>query len=105
MIVIDLLVKATAADKTVRALAAVTTSLADEARVRHHTAPTATAALGRALTASLLLGSMLKENEKLSLQFIGNGPLRGIFAEANGQGEARGFVYYPRTHLPLKKGK
>jgi molecular chaperone Hsp33 len=48
---------------------------------------------------------MLKENEKLSLQFIGNGPLRGIFAEANGQGEARGFVYYPRTHLPLKKGK
>lgn len=105
MIVADLLVKATAADKTVRALAAVTTNLADEARIRHHTAPTATAALGRALTASLLLSSMLKESEKLSLQFIGNGPLRGIFAEANGQGEARGFVYYPRTHLPLKKGK
>ena len=101
----DLLVKATAADKTVRALAAVTTALAEEARARHRTAPTATAALGRTLTASLLLGSMLKEDEKLSLQFMGRGPLRGIFAEANGQGEVRGFVYYPRTHLPLKHGK
>jgi molecular chaperone Hsp33 len=101
----DLLVKVTAADKTIRALAAVTTTLAEEARVRHQTAPTASAALGRTLTASLLLGSMLKEDEKLSLQFMGRGPLRGIFAEANGQGEVRGFVYYPRTHLPLKHGK
>lgn len=102
---LDLLVKATAADKTIRALAAVTTTLAEEARVRHQTAPTASAALGRTLTASLLLGSMLKEDEKLSLQFMGRGPLRGIFTEANGQGEVRGFVYYPRTHLPLKHGK
>jgi molecular chaperone Hsp33 len=101
----DLLVKATAADNTIRALAAVTTALAEEARVRHQTAPTASAALGRTLTASLLLGSMLKEDEKLSLQFMGRGPLRGIFAEANGQGEVRGFVYHPRTHLPLKRGK
>ncbi|MSQ47030.1 MAG: Hsp33 family molecular chaperone HslO [Deltaproteobacteria bacterium] len=101
----DLLVKATAADNTIRALAAVTTALAEEARVRHQTAPTASAALGRTLTASLLLGSMLKEDEKLSLQFMGRGPLRGIFAEANGQGEVRGFVYHPRTHLPLNRGK
>lgn len=101
----DLLVKATAADNTIRALAAVTTALAEEARVRHQTAPTASAALGRTLTASLLLGSMLKEDEKLSLQFMGRGPLRGIFAEANGQGEVRGFVYHPRAHLPPKRGK
>lgn len=101
----DLLVKATAAERTVRAVVAVTTTLAEEARIRHHTAPTASAALGRTLTASVLLGSMLREDEKLSLQFMGRGPLRGIFAEANGQGEARGFVYYPRTHLPLKRGK
>jgi molecular chaperone Hsp33 len=101
----DLLVKATAAERTVRAVVAVTTMLAEEARVRHQTAPTASAALGRTLTASLLLGSMLREDEKLSLQFMGRGPLRGIFAEANGQGEVRGFVYYPRTHLPLKHGK
>ena len=101
----DLLVKATTADKTVRALTAVTTGLVEKARVRHQTAPTASAALGRTLTAGLLLGSMLKEDETLSLQFLGNGPLRGILAEANAQGEVRGFVYHPRTHLPIRNGK
>lgn len=101
----DVLVKATAAEKTIRAAVAITTNLADEARLRHRTAPTASAALGRALTASLLLSSTLKEAERLSLQFLGNGPLKGIFAEASAQGEVRGFVYYPRTHLPLRNGK
>ncbi len=101
----DSLVKATAAGKTVRALAAITTDLVEEARQRHKTAPTASAALGRTLTAGLLLGSMLKEEETLSLQFMGNGPLRGIFVDANARGEARGFVYRPRAHLPIRGGK
>lgn len=101
----DWLVKATAADKTVRALTAVTTGLVEEARARHQTAPTASAALGRALTAGLLLGSMLKEDETLSLQFLGNGPLRGILVDVNARGEVRGFVYHPRTHLPIRHGK
>jgi molecular chaperone Hsp33 len=48
---------------------------------------------------------MLKEDEKLSLQLLGNGPLRGILVEANAQGEVRGFVYRPRTHLPIRNGK
>ncbi|MBI3301898.1 MAG: Hsp33 family molecular chaperone HslO [Deltaproteobacteria bacterium] len=101
----DCLVKATAAEKTVRGLAAVTTGLVEEARVRHQTAPTASAALGRTLTAGLLLGSMLKEDETLSLQFLGTGPLRGILVDANARGEVRGFVYSPRTHLPIRRGK
>jgi molecular chaperone Hsp33 len=101
----DYLVKATAAEKTIRACATVTTNLVEEARQRHRTAPTASAALGRTLTAGLLLGSMLKEEETLSLQLIGNGPLRGIFVDANAQGEARGFVYHPRAHLPTRGGK
>lgn len=101
----DSLVKATAAEKTVRALAAVTTGLVEESRQRHHTAPTASAALGRTLTAGLLLGSMLKEDEFLSLQLLGKGPLRGIFVDANARGETRGFVYRPRAHLPIREGK
>lgn len=101
----DLLIKATAADKTVRALAAVTTGLVDEARVRHQTAPTASAALGRTLTAGLLLASMLKEEEMLSLQFLGDGPLRGIFVDATANGAVRGFVYHPCAHLPPRNGK
>jgi molecular chaperone Hsp33 len=101
----DYLVRATAADTTIRALAVVTTGLVEEARQRHKTAPTASAALGRTLTAGLLLGSMLKEDENLTLQFLGDGPLRGIFVDANARGEARGFVYRPRAHLPIREGK
>ena len=101
----DVLVKATAAGNTVRALAAVTTGVADEARLRHNTAPTATAALGRTMTAGLLLGSMMKEDGQLSIQFMGNGPLQGLVIDANAQGEVRGFVYQPRAHLPVRNGK
>ena len=53
--VADRLARALAHGGTVRALAAVTTDLVEEARGRHDTAPTATAALGRALTGALLL--------------------------------------------------
>ncbi len=101
----DVLVKATAARNTIRALAVVTTGVAEEARGRHQTAPTATAALGRAMTAGLLIGSMMKEAEQLSIQFMGSGPLQGMVIDANAKGEVRGFVYQSRAHLPIKNGK
>ena len=101
----DVLVKATAANNTIRALAVVTTGVAEEARGRHQTAPTATAALGRVMTAGLLMGSMMKEEEHLSIQFMGSGPLQGVVSDANAKGEVRGFVYQPRAHLPIKNGK
>ena len=101
----DVLVKATAASNTIRALAVVTTGVAEEARSRHQTAPTATAALGRVMTAGLLMGSMMKEEEQLSIQFMGSGPLQGVVTDANARGEVRGFVYQPRAHLPVKNGK
>lgn len=101
----DGLVKTTAAGQTVRALAAVTTQLVDEARRRHNTAPTASAALGRTMTAGLLLGSLLRDDETISLQFVSKGRLRGILVDANSQGEVRGFVYHPRTDLPSRNGK
>ena len=101
----DVLVKATAANNTIRTLAVVTTGVAEEARGRHQTAPTATAALGRVMTAGLLIGSTMKEEEQLSIQFMGSGPLQGVVIDANAKGEVRGFVYQPRAHLPIKNGK
>jgi molecular chaperone Hsp33 len=89
----------------VRALAAVTTDLVEEARLRHGTLPTATAALGRALTAGLLLGGMLKTGERISLEFSGDGPLRSILVDATPEGVVRGFVSRPHTHLPARAGK
>jgi molecular chaperone Hsp33 len=103
--VADHLAHALGADGTVRALAAVTTGLVEEARRRHDTLPTATAALGRALTAALLLGGTMKAGERVSLQFSGNGPLGGILVDATPEGHARGFVNRPRTHLPPRNGK
>lgn len=101
----DRLARAVAADRTVRGLAVVTTALVDDARSRHATYPTATAALGRALTGALLLAATVKRDERLSLEFVGDGPLRGILVDATPDGRARGFVRRPRTHLAPKRGK
>jgi len=103
--VADTLARALAYGGTVGALAAVTTGLVEEARRRHGTAPTATAALGRALTGALLLAATIKRDERLSLEFSGDGPLRGVLADATPDGDARGFVLRPATHLPPRRGK
>jgi len=103
--VADRLARVLTTDGQVRGIAAVTTELADEARTRHGTFPTATAALGRALTSALLLASTGKRDERLSLEFTGDGPLRGLLAEATPEGTARGFAFRPKTDVPPRNGK
>lgn len=99
------LLRASAAGETVRAMAAVTTGVVEEARQRHGTYPTATAALGRTLTAGLLLGATMKDEEGLSIELVGDGPLRRVMVTTNGSGRVRGYVARPATHLPSKNGK
>jgi molecular chaperone Hsp33 len=99
------LVKVSAAGGTIRALAAVTTGVVEEARRRHGTYPTATAALGRTLTGALLLGGTMKDEERLSIELVGDGPLRRVMASTTGAGKVRGYVARPATHLPSKAGK
>ncbi|HEX8140889.1 MAG TPA: Hsp33 family molecular chaperone HslO [Pyrinomonadaceae bacterium] len=98
---VDTLVHGTAADGTVRCMAAVTTELVAEAARRHETSPTATAALGRTLTGTLLLGSSLKELDRLTVQITGDGPIGRITAEANAKGQVRGYVSNPTAHAEL----
>ncbi len=100
----DYLVRALAAGGTVRVLAARTTDLVEEARRRHQTTPTATAALGRALTAGALLGALLKGRERVTLRILGDGPLGGIVVDAGADGRVRGYVKQPRVLLPLAPG-
>lgn len=97
----DELIHVTAADNTVRCLAAVTTELVAESARRHETTPVVAAALGRTLTGTLLLGSSLKEVDRLTVQIAGDGPVGGITAEANARGEVRGYVRDPRADVPL----
>jgi molecular chaperone Hsp33 len=97
----DTLVRATTANGSIRCMAAVTTNLVAEALRRHLTSPTATAALGRTLTGTLLLGSSLKELDRLTVRIVGDGPIGAITAEANAQGQVRGYVRNPEAHAPL----
>jgi molecular chaperone Hsp33 len=97
----DTLVRATAADGHIRCMAAVTTGLVAEAAARHQTSPTVAAALGRTLTGALLLGSGLKEFDRLTVQITCDGPVGGLTAEANARGEVRGYARNPEADVPL----
>lgn len=96
----DELIRATALDGKVRAFAIRSTELVEEARKRHDTWPTASAALGRTMTAAAMMGAMLKGKEKLTVQIKGNGPLGQVVADSNALGEVRGYVDHPHVHLP-----
>ncbi|MBM6738373.1 Hsp33 family molecular chaperone HslO [Faecalicatena fissicatena] len=102
----DYIVRATAAGGQIRAFAATTRDLVEEARRRHNTSPVATAALGRLLTAGVMMGSMMKnDTDVLTLQINGDGPLGGITVTADSQGNVKGYVQNPDVILPPKNGK
>ena len=97
----DYWIRSVTEDGTVRAMAAVTTRTVEHARRRHATAPTATAALGRTLTAAGLLGTILKLGQTVMVRVLGDGPLGGALAMSDATGAVRGYVANPDVHLPL----
>ena len=101
----DYLVRIMGEKYNVIGLACVTTDLVEEARRSHGASPTASAALGRALTGGLLMGALLKRGQRVGLKFEGNGPLKKIIVEADSDGAVRGFVAVPDAELPLKDDK
>ena len=97
----DYLVKALAYDGFVRAYAVSATKTVSEAQQRHDTWNTASAALGRAMVGSLLLGSTLKGDDKLTVKIQGNGPAGAIIIDSNGRGDVKGYIKNPHVSLPL----
>ncbi len=80
------------------------TEIVNEAVRLHHTAPTATAALGRVLTGASLMGCMLKnKGDSLTLQFKGDGPAGTVLAVADYCGNVKGYIANPACDLPLKE--
>lgn len=96
----DRLVQGIAADGQIRVFAAVTTGTVAEAIRRHQTSPTVSAALGRTMTGALMMGSTLKELDRLTVKIEGDGPVGGITAESNADGKVRGYVKNPVAELP-----
>ncbi len=97
----DYIVRATAADGQVRAFAATTRNLVEEARNIHQTSPVATAALGRLLTGGAMMGSMMKgEQDLITLQIRGDGPIRGLVVTADSKARVKGYVHEPMVMLP-----
>jgi len=99
----DYLVKALAFDGKVRAYSVITTNIVNELQKKHNTTPTASAALGRAVSIGCLIGSMQKNEEKVTIQIKGDGPLGQIVIDANSKGTIRGYVENPDVDLPLRE--
>lgn len=93
----DYLVKAIGFNGEVRAYAIRSTETVSEAQRRHDTWATASAALGRAMTASVMMGSMLKGDSSITVKIEGNGPIGVILIDANTTGSVRGYVTNPHV--------
>ena len=103
----DYIVRAIAADGQIRAFAATTREMVETARKAHETSPIATAGLGRLLTASAMMGSMMKnDSDLLTINVRGDGAMGGITVTADNKGNAKGYVLEPMVLLPANaKGK
>lgn len=96
----DILVRAIAKEAGLRGLACITTGLTREVAQRHAAYPVASAALGYGLTAGILLGGLLKTQERVALKIEGSGRLRKLVIEADAYGHARGYIAVPDAASP-----
>ena len=98
----DYIIRAVTDDGSIRAFACYTKDTVNEAFRHHQTSPVATAALGRVLTASAMMGAMLKgEKDTVSIQLTGNGPLGRVLAVSDSKSNVKGYVDYPHVDMPL----
>jgi len=100
----DYIIRATAADGTVRAFAAVTTNMVAKAKELHNMSPLATVAMGRTMTVTAMMSKMLKnKKDTITVQIRSDGPLGGIVTVADSFANVRGYVYNPQVYLPLNQ--
>ena len=100
----DYMLRATAANGQIRAFAATSRDLVEKARQAHNTSPVATAALGRLMTAGVMMGSMMKaDSDLLTIRVEGDGPIGGLTVTADKNGNVKGYAFHPvsYTHLTL----
>lgn len=97
----DYMVRATAADKQIRAFAVTSRDLVEQARIYHNTSPVITAALGRLLTGGVMMGTMMKgEKDLLTLQIKCGGAAKGMTVTADSRGTVKGYPQVSDVMLP-----
>lgn len=102
----DHLVRGIGMNDEIRIFSVDTTETVNEAVTRHGAYPTAAAALGRTMTAGVMMGAMLKNEEKVTVTVQGGGPIGAIVVDSNAKGKVRGYLSNPQVHFPLNdKGK
>lgn len=99
----DYLVRAIGFNGSVRAFAVSSTETVGEAQRRHDTWPTASAALGRTMTAGVMMGAMQKGDDQLTIKVQGDGPIGAIIVDANAKGEVRGYAMNPHVDFELNQ--
>ena len=97
----DYVIRATGASGQIRAFVGITTNMVEEARRLHETSKVATAALGRTLTATSIMGLMMKnKGDKLSVIIKGGGPIGTILTTSDVNGIVKGYVSNPKVEVP-----
>lgn len=101
------IVRGTVKNGDIRVFAAITTDMVQKARDVHKLTPTASAALGRLLTAGSIMGTMLKgQKDSITLSINGGGPAGNLVVVSNPSGNVKGYIGNPEVDLPLNaKGK
>src|SRR5205809_5697713 len=100
----DQLIRAIARGANVRVCCTLTTGLVEESARRHHLSPAAACAVGRALTSGLLLATLTKGGERVTVQLVGDGPIGSITVDAT-DGDVRGYALHPQAGPEMKPGR
>ena len=100
----DKIIKFLAHNKKISVICADTTNLVEKARKTHDLSPVATAAFGRMLTITAIMGAEMKNaKDKLTVQIKGNGPIEMMVATTNNFPIVKGYVVNPQVDIPLNE--
>ena len=93
----DYIVRGLVQSNNVRVFGVSSTASCKKGAKDHQCSPLASVAFGRAISAGIMMGAMLKGEERLTIQINGNGPIGTMMIDANANGNVKGFLSNPQA--------